>query len=612
MFEYNEVFNKMPISILGVSYDEAKNNKLNMNIKFINEKAMCFLKKEFKDVVGQDIFEVLPYFKEEICSNDYNILEVGNDITFIKFVEELIDFIKVTIQKIDNKNLIIYLETSMSKTFFEHIAEKSNIFFIKDKNDNYVYGSEEFKRLSKINDKYMDGLNQWDFDGKNKDQDYYNGVQSFEYEKKYYSKTICKLGDNIYKLHKHGIYNDGKLVGVIGIFEDILGKISEDEEGKLLSGIFDEVPEHIVVKDINGVYLECNKSFLNQFNLKKEEIIGKKAIEVDKLSKFIKNIVYADEEVIKSKKRVIYHQRYMYDNKAVQYEIVKQPFFDSYGNLLGIVVTSSNVSYRHELERLRIEFFANLSHELRTPLNLIFSSLQTIKALESDLLSKNNKLKKYIEVIDKNSKRLLKLVNNLIDTTKLDCGVYKYNPKNQDIVRFIENISMAVAEFAKQNDITLTFDTNVEEKIMAIDSQKLERTMLNIFSNSIKYNSFPGEIEVMLEDCGDTFNIRVKDAGMGIPNDKIDTIFEKFNLIEDRLRKSSEGSGIGLALVKKLVEIQGGKIEVKSKEGIGTEVVIKLPIKALDDGNKINATHYEEDDDELLTRINIEFSDIYT
>ena len=458
----------------------------------------------------------------------------------------------------------------------------------------------------------MDGLNQWDFDGKNKDEDYYNGVQSFEYEKKYYSKTICKLGDNIYKLHRHGIYNDGELVGVIGIFEDILGKISRGEEESLLSGIFDHVPDHIVFKDVNGVYLDCNKSFLNQFNLKKEEIIGKKAIEVDKLSKFIKNIVYADEEVIKSKKRVIYHQRYMYHNKAVQYEIVKQPFFDSYGNLLGIVVTSSNVSYRHELERLRIEFFANLSHELRTPLNLIFSSLQTIKALESDLLSKNNKLKKYIEVIDKNSKRLLKLVNNLIDTTKLDCGVYKYNPKNQDIVRFIENISMAVSEFAKQNDITLTFDTNVEEKIMAIDSQKLERTMLNIFSNSIKYNSFPGEIEVMLEDCGDTFNIRVKDAGMGIPNDKIDTIFEKFNLIEDRLRKSSEGSGIGLALVKKLVEIQGGKIEVKSKEGIGTEVVIKLPIKALDDGNKINATHYEEDDDELLTRINIEFSDIYT
>ena len=130
-----------------------------------------------------------------------------------------------------------------------------------------------------------------------------------------------------------------------------------------------------------------------------------------------------------------------------------------------------------------MEFFANLSHELRTPLNLIFSSLQTIEALESNLLSKNNKLKKYIEVIDKNSKRLLKFVNNLIDTTKLDCGVYKYNPKNQDIVRFIENISMAVSEFAKQNDITLTFDTNVEEKIMAIDSEKLERIMLNLLSN---------------------------------------------------------------------------------------------------------------------------------
>ena len=136
--------------------------------------------------------------------------------------------------------------------------------------------------------------------------------------------------------------------------------------------------------------------------------------------------------------------------------------------------------------------------------------------------------------------------------------------------------------------------------------------MLNLLSNSIKYNNHPGKIEVILGDCGDTFNIRVKDTGKGIPSDKIDCIFEKFNLVEDRLRKSSEGSGIGLSLVKKLVEIQGGKIEVKSRKDIGTDFIIKLPVKILDDDNKLSEEFYGENIKDLATRINIEFSDIYT
>ena len=289
----------------------------------------------------------------------------------------------------------------------------------------------------------------------------------------------------------------------------------------------------------------------------------------------VKNTTSTDLEVVNTGRKKIYNEKVLINGKHLEFEVIKEPFMDSYGNLVGIIDTVRDISHRSEIERLRLEFFANLSHELRTPLNLIFGSLQTIDLLEKDLLNNNSRLKKYIEIISQNSKRLLKLVNNLIDSTKFDCEYYEYEPKNYDIVHFIENIAMSVAEFAKQNDITLTFDTNVEEKVMAFDLEKLERTMLNLLSNSIKYNNSPGKIDVILKDCNETFNITVKDSGIGIPNDKLKVIFERFKQVENRLRKRSEGSGIGLSLVKDLIKIQGGIIEVKSEVGVGSEFTIR-------------------------------------
>ena len=170
---------------------------------------------------------------------------------------------------------------------------------------------------------------------------------------------------------------------------------------------------------------------------------------------------------------------------------------------------------------------------------------------------------------------------------------------------------MSVADFAKQNNIDLIFDTNVEEKIMAFDFEKLERIMLNLLSNSIKYNKANGKIEVLLNDCGDSFNIAVRDTGIGIPSDKLEYIFERFRQVENRLRKSNEGSGIGLSLVKDLIEIQDGIIEVKSELGIGSEFKIKLPVKVLSEEHDFNKEYFDNDSNDLVKRMNIEFSDIY-
>lgn len=430
--------------------------------------------------------------------------------------------------------------------------------------------------------------------------------------KSYYRKEICKLKDKIYSLHKHAIYdNSSNVIGVMGVFEDIVEKKEKIEDGNTLSYIINNISDYIVLKDANRVHLDCNNTFLQDLGISREDFVGKKIEEIPELNKILKHTIEKDLETIKLGTKQIYNETVLYDGVEFDFEIIKEPFRDSYGNLVGIIDIARNVSHRREVEKLRLDFFANLSHELRTPLNLIFSSLQTIDVLEKDLLENNSRLKKYIGIISQNSKRLLKLVNNLIDSTKFDSGYYKYEPKNDDIVSFIENISMSVAEFAKQNGICLTFDTDVEEKIMAFDLEKLERTMLNLLSNSIKYNKSNGEIHVLLQDAGDNFNITVKDSGIGIPEEKLDIIFERFNQVENRFTKRSEGSGIGLSLVKDLVKIQGGSIEVKSKVNVGSEFTIKLPVKVLEENNVLKEQTYNNLANSSEVRMNIEFSDIY-
>ena len=606
-----EILDKMPIAMLYVKCSFGKNEDLNMEIEYVNDKMLLLLGMDYKEVIYKDFFDVLSEYKED--KDFIKILKnpSGKNSNYTKYIKQLKDFINIIIQKEDDNHFSLYFENCIDKRFLEDIQRKDQIFFIKDIKNRYVYASENFKVLSGCDNEDIYGLDDIKIFGQDKGRKYAKCCETFIESKKFYCREICKLKDKLYSLHRYALYNNNEVIGVIGILEDIIGKMEKINDGNTLAYITNNISEYIILKDSDGVYLDCNNSFLEELNLTREEVIGKKVTDIPRLNNMFKNTVATDLEVINEGRKKIYNESIKINEKSVEFEIIKEPFLDSYGNLVGIIDTVRDISHRSEIERLRLEFFANLSHELRTPLNLIFSSLQTIDLLEKDLLNNNSRLKKYIEIISQNSKRLLKLVNNLIDSTKFDCEYYEYEPKNYDIVHFIENIAMSVAEFAKQNDITLTFDTNVEEKVMAFDLEKLERTMLNLLSNSIKYNNSPGKIDVILKDCNETFNITVKDSGIGIPNDKLKVIFERFKQVENRLRKRSEGSGIGLSLVKDLIKIQGGIIEVKSEVGVGSEFTIRLPVKVVSDNGEIKESNYRDLSDSMVTRMNIEFSDIY-
>ncbi|EQB86458.1 hypothetical protein M918_14040 [Clostridium sp. BL8] len=262
-----------------------------------------------------------------------------------------------------------------------------------------------------------------------------------------------------------------------------------------------------------------------------------------------------------------------------------------------------------EYEKTRTDFFVNISHELRTPLNVIYSAEQMIdNSMKSSNLDRNQ-INKYFKMIKQNTYRLLRLINNLIDITKIDAASFKIKLINYDIVKTVEDISISVAEFIEHNGITLTFDTEIEEKIIACDPDSIERIILNLLANAVKYGKESGSIfvDIFLEE--NYVCISIKDTGIGIPEDMCDLIFDRFTQVDTSLKRTNEGSGIGLALVRSLVEMHGGNISVKSKFGEGSEFIIRLPDLRIPENNeKISASILDEKN---INRINIEFSDIY-
>ena len=261
------------------------------------------------------------------------------------------------------------------------------------------------------------------------------------------------------------------------------------------------------------------------------------------------------------------------------------------------------------LESIRNEFFGNISHEFKTPLNIILGIVQLIdKNIELDNITKEN-LIRHVDIMKQNSYRLLRLVNNLIDISRIDIGYYNLQPSNYNIVKVIEDITLSIAEYVKHKKINMIFNTDVEEITLACDPDKIERVILNLLSNAIKYTDDNGDIYVSLNKVNEDVVVSVKDSGVGIPNDKLELIFDRFGQANDILSRRCEGSGIGLSIVKSIVEMHGGKIEVFSEIGKGSEFVFNIPIKILEEENVILTC---DNKDYHVEKCNIEFSDIYS
>jgi PAS domain S-box-containing protein len=420
------------------------------------------------------------------------------------------------------------------------------------------------------------------------------------------------------------------LVFIISIISTLISikikyYINEREDKiQMFEAIMESSPNAILVhKKLRLIY--ANNKVMELFNLKTSaEIIGKPLENFINLNKEVIGAERLENALNETDFEPLVEEVYFLKNgQMVEVEVSSTPV--KINNSICVLNLCKNITDKKriieleekieqeekilrekiELEKLKEEFFANLSHELRTPITIILGTVQLIE-INSKIQGDNHE--KNYKILKQNCYRLLKLVNNLLDITKIDSGYFSINADNCNIVSIIEDSTLSVVDYVENNGLNIIFDTNIEEKIINCDIDNIERIMLNLLSNAIKFTPKGGSIFVNIIDEGNNLKIIVKDTGIGIKEEHFDLVFDRFRQVDKSFTRNHEGSGIGLSLVKSLVEMNGGTISLFSEYGKGSEFIMRFPANSVSIGQDIDTTI--EKGKFINQKINIEFSDI--
>jgi len=412
------------------------------------------------------------------------------------------------------------------------------------------------------------------------------------------------------------------------VVNDELLKINAQyqQKNQELDDLNNDMTNYLNSADIGTIFLDENlcirkftPSITKEINLKEQDI-GRP------MHHIVSNMINDDlnigaSQVLSSHKA---YEKEIQSKNGSWYLLKCAPYCTTENLIKGVVLSLVDITNKKLLdetilsETLKTEFFTNLSHELKTPLNVILCALQYLDTFTSgdsyikdEVKDKEIKIKKYYNIMKQNCYRQLRLVNNMIDITKLDAGYFDLRLQKCNIVNVVESVTMSVAEYIKTKSIELVFDTDIEDCTISCDPEKIERVILNLISNSIKFTKPGGSMIVNMYDKGENILISIKDTGIGIPNDKLGIIFDRFRQVDRSLARGQEGSGIGLSIVKSLVELHGGTISVQSEYGKGTEFIITLPVIVKPKENDL-CEIFEDESQERIERIHVEFSDIYS
>ena len=335
-----------------------------------------------------------------------------------------------------------------------------------------------------------------------------------------------------------------------------------------------------------------NKKAFDIIKRLKPDIESIQQIEDNKIEEYFKIFQTSEyyqciNEVKKEKKtKYLNKQKYLINGNEIYWNVIFEPILKVNGEiqeiLIVIIDVTSEIKSTIDMEKTvqsQGEFLVNISHDLKTPLNVISATAQLVNMYcnTGELDKRKHSFIKYIDSINQNCYKLSKMINNIVDLSKIESGFFKLNISNNNIVEVVEEIVMSVTNFTDSKGLNIIFDTDIEEKTIACDPEKVERIVLNLISNAIKFTDEGDEIFIQIKDKNEFVEISVKDNGIGIEDEHLNMIFDRFKQVDNSLSRNAEGTGIGLNLVKSIVELHGGRIYVESEFGKGSKFTVILP-----------------------------------
>lgn len=368
---------------------------------------------------------------------------------------------------------------------------------------------------------------------------------------------------------------------VSGSMADLLMKINklarslselslhEKIQAEQLTTVIENIQSGLVLVDERGYIHLINKNFLSIFGGEEKEYIGYLYYEIldnEKIHKMIQQTFLYEENIKDS---------IMIENDMRQYfEIIGAPIFDERNLLKGAVLVLYEITELKKLETMRKDFVANVSHELKTPITSIRGFSETL--LDDDLNDKET-ARHFLSIINEESKRLQALISDLLTLSKLEKEDSRLELSQIHMKKLVDEVIPVLNQKALQHEVKLSIGINQDFCFYA-DQNGIKQILINLLGNSIDYTPKGGEVILLAEQQDKRIHLRVQDTGIGIPQDELPRIFERFYRVDKARSRNTGGTGLGLAIVKHIVELHKGKIDIQSEVNVGTTIDIYIPI----------------------------------
>lgn len=380
------------------------------------------------------------------------------------------------------------------------------------------------------------------------------------------SKTLNKMAESLEKFYQN-------------LDKKVKEKTRDLEKFKLA---VDNASDQIVITDKEGKIIFANKATTEITGFSVDEIIGKKAGGkelwgglMDK--KFYEKFWYRIKIQKKSFKGQFENKRKNGERYIAEAHV--SPILDERGEVVFFVGIEQDVTREKKIDQMKTEFISLASHQLKTPLSAVRWFLEML--INKEVGELNEKQLEFLKNIQELNLNMISLVNSLLNISRIELGRIIIDPEPTDLKELIENTVREIYPKLKEKEQEIIIDFDPRVKIINVDRRMIREVFLNLISNSIKYSPAKSKIFLSFSIVDDKILFKIKDQGIGIPKNEQHRIFSRFFRGSNAIKKVVEGNGLGLYLVKSIIESSGGKIWFESEEGKGTTFYFTLPLKGM-------------------------------